>query len=81
MKPFKKGDRDAIILLFAGALICIRMKAKPTLIAAKSIVITSMMQRKSSIITCLKSRENYFLSTQTPLTARNFFALGFVLGR
>lgn len=23
MKPFKKGDRDAIILLFAGALICI----------------------------------------------------------
>lgn len=23
MKPFKKGDRDAIILLFAGALICL----------------------------------------------------------
>lgn len=23
MKPFKKGDRDAIILLLAGALICI----------------------------------------------------------
>lgn len=25
MKPFKKGDRDAIILLFAGALICIML--------------------------------------------------------